>query len=147
MAGDSVLAVFDIATGAVSAAIAIQQELNAPASSVSEDRRKRIRIGVHMDDAIERADGTVYGGGANIAARLEGLAEPGGITVSDSVRNAVKGRVVASSEDQLSASCAPTRTWLCAENLRYVRASGGGCSGLKPRTTNGSNLTALRLQL
>ena len=58
------------------------------------------RIGVHLGDVIEKADGTVYGDGVNIAARLEGLAEPGGIVISDSVRSAVKGKVDASFLDQ-----------------------------------------------
>ena len=100
MAGDSVLAVFEIATGAVSAAVAIQQQLDALAHSLLEDRRMRFRIGIHMGDVIEKADGTVYGGGVNIAARLEGLAEPGGITISDSVRIAVRGKVNADFEDK-----------------------------------------------
>ena len=100
MAGDSVLAVFETATGAVSAALAIQQELNTSSSAVPEDRRMRFRIGVHLGDVIEKADGTVYGDGVNIAARLEGLAEPGGISVSESIRTAVKGKVSASFEDQ-----------------------------------------------
>ena len=60
----------------------------------------RFRIGVHLGDVIEKADGTVYGDGVNIAARLEGLAEPGGITVSESIRTAVKGKVGASFEDR-----------------------------------------------
>ena len=60
----------------------------------------RFRVGVHLGDVIEKADGTVYGDGVNIAARLEGLAEPGGITISDSVRSAVKGKVAASFEDR-----------------------------------------------
>ena len=100
MAGDSVLAVFETATGAVSAGLAIQQELHSLDTDVSEDRRMRFRIGVHLGDVIEKADGTVYGDGVNIAARLEGLAEPGGITISDSVRNAVRGKVDAGFEDQ-----------------------------------------------
>jgi len=100
MAGDSVLAVFETATGAVSASIAIQQELKALNADVPEVRRMRFRIGVHLGDVIEKADGSIYGDGVNIAARLEGLAEPGGITVSDSVRIAVRGNVVASFEDQ-----------------------------------------------
>jgi adenylate cyclase len=100
MAGDSVLAIFETAIGAVSAAIAIQQELNAASSEVPEDRHMRFRIGIHLGDVIEKADGTVYGDGVNIAARLEGLAEPGGIAVSDSVRIAVQGKVKATFEDR-----------------------------------------------
>ncbi len=100
MAGDSVLAVFETATGAVSAALAVQQNLNAAASTLQEDRRMRFRIGVHLGDVIEKADGTVYGDGVNIAARLEGLAEPGGITVSESIRTAVRGKVNATFDDQ-----------------------------------------------
>lgn len=100
MAGDSVLAVFETATGAVKAALAVQGHLNAGLSDVPEDRRMRFRIGVHLGDVIEKTDGTIYGDGVNIAARLEGLAEPGGITVSESIRTAVKGKVNTSFEDQ-----------------------------------------------
>jgi len=100
MAGDSVLAVFETATGAVSAALAVQTELKARIADVSEDRRMRFRIGIHLGDVIEKDDGTIYGDGVNIAARLEGLAEPGGITVSASIRTAVKGKVDATFEDQ-----------------------------------------------
>ena len=100
MAGDSVLAVFETATGAVSAALAVQQELGTFSSTVSEDRRMRFRVGVHLGDVIEKGDGTIYGDGVNIAARLEGLAEPGGVTVSESVRTAVRGKVTAAFEDQ-----------------------------------------------
>jgi adenylate cyclase len=100
MAGDSVLAVFETATGAVSAALAVQQELSASSSAEPEERRMRFRIGVHLGDIIEKSDGTVYGDGVNIAARLEGLAEPGGITISDAVQGAVRGRVTANFVDQ-----------------------------------------------
>ena len=100
MAGDSVLAVFETAAGAVQAALSIQEEINRSGENVPEERRMRFRIGVHLGDVIEKDDGTVYGDGVNIAARLEGLAAPGGITVSDSVRIAVKGRVAAEFDDQ-----------------------------------------------
>jgi predicted ATPase/class 3 adenylate cyclase len=100
MAGDSVLAVFETATGAVSTALAIQDELRSLVANVSEDRRMLFRIGVHLGDVIEKTDGTVYGDGVNIAARLEGLAEPGGIVISDAVRGAVKGKVDATFLDQ-----------------------------------------------
>jgi len=100
MAGDSVLAVFETATGAVSAALAVQAELGKLSAGVAEVGRMRFRIGIHLGDVIEKADGTVYGDGVNIAARLEGLAEPGGVTVSESIRTAVKGKVKAEFEDQ-----------------------------------------------
>jgi adenylate cyclase len=100
MAGDSVLAVFETAAGAVSASLGVQQALAASASATPEDRRMRFRIGIHMGDVIEKADGTVYGDGVNIAARLEGLAEPGGVTVSDAVHGAVRGKVATNFADQ-----------------------------------------------
>jgi len=99
MAGDSVLAVFETATGAVAAALAVQQNLDAASGDVPEDRRMRFRIGVHLGEIIEKFDGTVYGDGVNIAARLENLSAPGGVMVSDSVRSAVKGKVSAKFED------------------------------------------------
>jgi class 3 adenylate cyclase len=92
MAGDSVLAVFDSAAGAVTAALAVQKAL--------QDRQMRFRIGVHLGDVIEKPDGTIYGDGVNIAARLQALAAAGGITVSDAVRGSVRQRVPATFEDQ-----------------------------------------------
>ncbi|HZM34845.1 MAG TPA: tetratricopeptide repeat protein [Burkholderiales bacterium] len=100
MAGDSVLAVFETAAGAVRAALAAQQALANSAKDLPEVRRMRFRIGIHMGDVIEKPDGTVYGDGVNIAARLEALAEPGGISVSDAVYGAVRGKVDASFADQ-----------------------------------------------
>ena len=100
MAGDSVLAAFETAAGAVSAALAIQKEVDSLGETTPQDRRMRFRIGVHLGDVIEKSDGTIYGDGVNIAARLEGLAEPGGVTVSESIRTAVKGKVGAAFEDQ-----------------------------------------------
>jgi adenylate cyclase len=100
MAGDSVLAVFETATGAVNAAVAVQHTLSMASDAAPHDRQMRFRIGVHMGDVIEKADGTVYGDGVNIAARLEGLADPGGITVSDAVQGTVRGKVGANFVDQ-----------------------------------------------
>jgi len=100
MAGDSVLAAFETAAGAVGAALAVQKSLAESVKDLPEERRMRFRIGVHLGDVIEKADGTVYGDGVNIAARLESLAEPGGITVSDAVYGAVRGKVDASFADQ-----------------------------------------------
>ena len=99
MAGDSVLAVFETATGAVAASFAIQQEIGVSARAVPEDRRLRFRIGVHLGDVIEKGDGSVYGDGVNIAARLQALAEPGGIVLSDMVHGVVRDRIKASFEN------------------------------------------------
>ena len=99
MAGDSVLAVFETALGAVNAALAIQQDLATLAEPAAVDRRMHFRIGVHLGDVIEKADGTVYGDGVNIASRLQALAEPGGINVSGAVRGVVSARAGVAFDD------------------------------------------------
>jgi TolB-like protein/Flp pilus assembly protein TadD len=58
------------------------------------------RIGVHLGDVFEKDDGSIYGDGVNIAARLQGLAEAGGLSVSDAVRGAARGKVAAPFVDQ-----------------------------------------------
>jgi adenylate cyclase len=100
MAGDSVLAVFETAGGAVSASLAIQKELAQAGASIPEERRMRFRVGVHLGDVMEKSDGTVYGDGVNIAARLESLAEPGGITVSEAVQVSQRNRQPVAYDDQ-----------------------------------------------
>jgi adenylate cyclase len=100
MAGDSVLAVFETAAGAVLAALDVQRQIESLLGDVPEDRRMRFRVGVHLGDVIEKGDGSIYGDGVNIAARLEGLALPGGITVSDAVECAVRNKVSARFVDQ-----------------------------------------------
>ena len=99
MAGDSVLAVFETASGAVAAALAIQRDLQASHGSTPDDRQLRFRIGVHLGDVLHKGDGTVYGDGVNIAGRLQALAETGGIMVSEAIQGAVRGRVAASFVD------------------------------------------------
>ena len=99
MAGDSVLAVFDTATGAVSTALEIQDGLRTFTDTLPEDRRMLFRIGIHLGEIFEKPDGTVYGDGVNVAARVQALGDPGGILVSDSVRSAVKGKIAAELRD------------------------------------------------
>ncbi len=95
MAGDSVLAVFETATGAVAAALAVQHDLDASMSEIPSDQRLFFRIGIHLGDVIEKGDGTIYGDGVNIAARLQALAPSGGVVISEAVRGSVKNRVAA----------------------------------------------------
>jgi len=99
-AGDSVLAVFDTTIGAASAALAAQQQLEEACRAVDEDRRMRFRIGLHLGDVIEKPDGSVYGDGVNVAARLQTLAEPGGIVVSEAVHGALRDRIAARFADR-----------------------------------------------
>ena len=92
MAGDSVLAIFDSAKSAVKTALDIQKELK-PAARVPADKRLQFRIGVHLGDVIAKTDGTIYGEGVNIAARLQTKAPPGGICLSQTVYDTVSRKL------------------------------------------------------
>ncbi len=87
-AGDAVLAKFDAVLDAVSGAIEIQRLLAERNADLAENSRLQFRIGVNLGDVIEDR-GDIYGDGVNIAARLESLADAGGICVSESVRTSV----------------------------------------------------------
>jgi adenylate cyclase len=87
-AGDSVVADFASAIGAVECAIAIQEALARENDNQPPAQQMRFRIGVHVGDVIVR-DGNLFGDGVNIAARLESLAEPGGICVSGTVHDQI----------------------------------------------------------
>jgi len=93
MAGDSVLAVFPTASAAVAAALETQRELESPGAGPIAGAQLHFRVGVHLGEVIEKADGSVYGDGVNIASRLQALAEPGGVVVSEAVRGAVGTRL------------------------------------------------------
>ena len=92
-AGDSVLAEFASVVEAVRAAVAIQESLAQRNEPLSEDRRMLFRIGVNLGDVIVHDDGTIYGDGVNVAARLESLAEPGTVTVSEDAYRQVDGKI------------------------------------------------------
>ncbi len=92
-AGDSVLAEFPSVVEAVRTAVEVQDALARRNEVLPKDRRMLFRIGVNVDDVIEQADGSIYGGGVNVAARLEALAEPSGICVSASAFERVKGKL------------------------------------------------------
>jgi adenylate cyclase len=79
--GDNLLAEFGSVVDAVEGAVKIQQELKNRNAELPEDRRMAFRIGVNLGDVIEEED-RIYGDGVNVAARLEALADPGGICIS-----------------------------------------------------------------
>ncbi|MCZ6730979.1 MAG: tetratricopeptide repeat protein [Gammaproteobacteria bacterium] len=97
-AGDAVLAKFGAVVDAMSAAVAIQGDLARRNESFSDERKVEFRIGVNLGDVIEDR-GDIYGDGVNVAARLESLAEPGGICISDAVRSAVGKKLDLDYED------------------------------------------------
>lgn len=100
MAGDSILAVFDTASGAVHAALVAQSDIAERNSGVAEERQMLYRIGIHLGDILEKADGSIYGDGVNIAARLENLAPAGGVTVSREIQATVANHSPAMFHDQ-----------------------------------------------
>lgn len=79
--GDNILAEFASVVDAVQCAVALQKELQARNAELSENRRMQFRIGINLGDVIEE-ESRLYGDGINIAARLEALADPGGICIS-----------------------------------------------------------------
>ena len=91
--GDALLAEFPSAVEAVQAAVEIQKSLEGHNIELQPERRMQFRIGVNLGDVIEEADGTIYGDGVNIAARMEALAEGGGVCVSSTVYDAVEGKL------------------------------------------------------
>src|SRR5262245_36643253 len=97
-AGDSVFGEFDSVVNATRCAQAIQEDQATRNLSQPPDRRIDTRIGVHVGDVIVE-EYKVYGDGVNIAARLEGLAEPGHILVSEAVVQQVRNKVSAEFED------------------------------------------------
>jgi adenylate cyclase len=79
--GDNLLAEFGSVVDAVQCAVAVQKEINARNAELKEERQMKFRIGINLGDVIQEK-GRIYGDGVNIAARLEGLAEAGGICIS-----------------------------------------------------------------
>jgi adenylate cyclase len=91
-AGDAILARFEAAVDALSCASVVQQQLAEHNEDLPEERQLHFRIGLNLGDVIEDR-GEIYGDGVNIAARLESLADPGGICVSDAIRSAVQKKL------------------------------------------------------
>ena len=90
--GDNVLAEFGSVVDAVECAVKIQQELKEKNAELPESRRMEFRIGINLGDVIEDED-RIYGDGVNIAARVEGLADPGGICISGRVYDQIENKL------------------------------------------------------
>ena len=95
--GDNLLAEFSSVVDATECAVKIQEELKSKNSAIPDDRKMAFRIGINLGDVIEDGQ-SIYGDGVNIAARIEGLAESGGICVSRSVFDQIEGKIPLSYE-------------------------------------------------
>ncbi|MGO9421986.1 adenylate/guanylate cyclase domain-containing protein, partial [Roseiarcus sp.] len=91
--GDGSLIEFRSVVDAVRCAIEVQNAMVERNAGVPEDRRIDFRIGIHLGDVVEESDGDLMGDGVNIAARLEGICEPGAICLSEDAYRQVKGRL------------------------------------------------------
>jgi class 3 adenylate cyclase len=90
--GDNLLAQFSSVVDAVQCSVSIQEALNARNADLSADRRMDFRIGVNLGEVIVEGD-RIYGDGVNIAARIQGLAEGGGVCISGSVCDEISSKL------------------------------------------------------
>jgi adenylate cyclase len=91
--GDGSIVEFRSVVDAVNLAIEVQRAMVERNAEVAADKRIEFRIGIHIGDVVEESDGDLMGDGVNIAARLEGVAKPGGICISDDAFRQVKSRL------------------------------------------------------
>jgi len=91
--GDGAIVEFRSAVDAVSFAVEVQRAMAERNAEVAPDKRIEFRIGIHVGDVVEESDGDLMGDGVNIAARLQGVATPGGICLSDDAYRQVKSRL------------------------------------------------------
>src|ERR1700735_3731720 len=111
--GDGSIIEFRSVVDAVRLAIEVQSAMVERNAGVPEDRRIVFRIGIHLGDVVEESDGDLMGDGVNIAARLEGVAAPGAICLSEDAYRQVKGRL-----DLAVTDLGPTQLKNIAEPVR-----------------------------
>ncbi|SHM28535.1 adenylate/guanylate cyclase domain-containing protein [Bradyrhizobium lablabi] len=128
--GDGVLAEFGSVVDAVRCAIEVQRGMAEQNATMPQAKRIEFRIGIHVGDIIVD-DNDIFGDGVNIAARLEGIAEPGGVCISDDAQRQVRGKVDFAFEDMgpqnLKNIVEPMRAW----RLR-MNASGSAAAPIEP---------------
>jgi adenylate cyclase len=121
--GDGMLVEFASAVDAVRSAVVVQRGMAEQNASVPQDVRIEFRIGIHVGDIIID-DNDIFGDGVNIAARLEGIAEPGGICLSDDAYRQIRGKVEITCDDlglqTLKNIAEPMRAWRLQIDKKYV---------------------------
>ncbi len=125
--GDGILIEFRSVVDAVRCAIEVQNGLIERNAGVPAERRIEFRVGIHLGDVVEEADGDLMGDGVNIAARLERICEPGAICLSEDAYRQVKGRL-----DLAVSDLGPTRLKNIAEPIRGYSLEVGKSAQAKP---------------
>jgi adenylate cyclase len=128
--GDGAIVEFRSVVDAVHCAIEVQHGMIERNAGVPAERRIEFRIGIHLGDVVEESDGDLMGDGVNIASRLEGVAKPGGVCLSEDAYRQVKGRV-----DVAASDLGPTHLKNIAEPIRvYSLDIGKRAQFAKPAT-------------
>ena len=120
--GDGTIVEFRSVVDAVNCAIEVQRAIVERNAEVAPDKRIEFRIGIHLGDVVEESDGDLMGDGVNIAARLEGIAQPGSICLSEDAYRQVKTRLEVQVTDlgatQLKNIAEPVRVTRCRSDSR-----------------------------
>ena len=128
--GDGSVIEFRSVVDAVRCALEVQHAMVERNAGVALDKRIEFRIGIHLGDVVEESDGDLMGDGVNIAARLEGIAEPGAICLSEDAYRQVKGRL-----DLAVTDLGPTQLKNIAEPIRVYSLEVGKPAQAKPAPT------------
>ena len=127
--GDGSVIEFRSVVDAVNCAIEVQRAMVERNAGVAPDKRIEFRIGVHLGDVVEESDGDLMGDGVNIAARLEGIAEPGAICLSEDAYRQVSGRL-----DMEVTDLGPTQLKNIERSIRVYSLQVGVPAQAKPAT-------------
>lgn len=134
--GDGILIEFASVVDAVRAAAKIQRDLTARNAKLKPESRIELRIGVHLGDVMVQTDGDLLGDGVNIAARLQSIAERGGVCLSEDayrqVRDRVKEEFVDLGDKQLKNIARPMRVYAVALNASTTAARGKTSRSARP---------------
>ncbi len=130
--GDGLIAEFRSVVDAVRCAIEMQNGMVERNAGVPPERRIEFRMGVHLGDVVEESDGDLMGDGVNIASRLEGVADPGGICLSEDSYRQVKARLDLKVSDR-----GPLNLKNIAEPVRVYSLQVGAPAGAKPPSYEG----------
>jgi len=142
--GDGVLAEFASVVDAVRCAGEIQRAMADRDLDLAEERRLRFRIGVNLGDVIADGD-DIYGDGVNIAARLEGLAAPGGVCVSGTVRDHIGDRLPYVFEDRGEQSVKNIARSVRVYAVHAQGVAGSPTASVSPTTSSSPPVAAPRL--